>query len=895
MINKFKSWQVAWCFYLAVTSFACSNIDSTVLKLTLEGNTAYHVYPGKINHVPVIFSATYHGKVFCHTQKGELLWSAEAGEGFPFDLQSADIDLDGNDELLLASSDGGLYAFDESGEVLWVFKREAPLYQIETLIIRDTVYILTGGIERILFSLDARGKVLNSYISDGVIRLLKFGKILNDNEFQVAVGTAKSALSGNFSINLLYLPNLEPIWVKDVEMEGAQNQSRYFSMVVFDINKDGNDEIVLGHEIRHPDKMTIVDKNGNYKIQEFSQSPPMKLFKMNLLSHIYSTTLNDEYIINHFGDKLIISNLDGNVRNILDCPYSLTNSAFDSSTNTLFFSSELSGGDGIYGFKLDRPDWQVQFTNLKAIGKINQIEENMALLNKQVLEFTPLEYQPEVKNTMVSVSEKANKIEENYLATKLYDKVEFTQYIALSENYDRSFLSMGFDKKKDWRRDYNLTYNEIVQIAKDLEMKKQNFIVWAGHGTDPFFMRLETMEGILKHAPKTFRGFVFAELEHVDETMAYVVKSHIKPLAELCLLYGNKKIFLRNKNIFWNGSLYLDFWQEILRNERYREIIVPSMEQTNARTQSLSLYARMGLWLTGTFESFADRPVTDNSNFTRLWEWTTTENLNHFIRAATISRSLGANFFLVQVDSEINTDMIPFYLMMEKGIIPLPNPEDLVSVPDIAIGISIPPDPDYLKHGINGHKINLYQKENTTYVFDRLDCFWGGAIVPEWDFTNYAFNCKRRMTNFIPQAPYGNIAVLPSDTDLSKHTHFKKLLITDGKNWIDENGKSHSPENYKNFVISELEKSASQLPIRVFGEVSWSAIKLDSSHYRVILVDPGYLDPSDRSVVMSINNLGEVSARDILSNDNLPVIENKIYLTIPMGILRVIDLTLVNQ
>jgi lambda-carrageenase len=149
----------------------------------------------------------------------------------------------------------------------------------------------------------------------------------------------------------------------------------------------------------------------------------------------------------------------------------------------------------------------------------------------RIQDFTPPEYQKEVTPVPVSLGENAASIHSNYESTGLFDKVEFAQYISLSENYDRSFLQFGWANKRDNRQKYNLTSAQIIARAADYEEKGQNFFVWAGHGSDPFYMRLETMEGILKAAPTTFKAFVFAELTHTDDAMRYVVENHLVPLA----------------------------------------------------------------------------------------------------------------------------------------------------------------------------------------------------------------------------------------------------------------------------------------------------------------------------------------------------------------------------
>ena len=70
------------------------------------------------------------GTTACFSPEGRPLWSSGATGGFPFDMAVSDTDGDGLDEVLVASGDGALYAYDQDGAPLWKFVRTAPLYQV---------------------------------------------------------------------------------------------------------------------------------------------------------------------------------------------------------------------------------------------------------------------------------------------------------------------------------------------------------------------------------------------------------------------------------------------------------------------------------------------------------------------------------------------------------------------------------------------------------------------------------------------------------------------------------------------------------------------------------------------------------------------------------------------
>jgi hypothetical protein len=238
------------------------------------------------------------------------------------------------------------------------------------------------------------------------------------------------------------------------------------------------------------------------------------------------------------------------------------------------------------------------------------------------------------------------------------------------------------------------------------------------------------------------------------------------------------------------------------------------------------------------------------------------------------------------------SDMSLFYMMLEKGILTLPEKrEDVLSISNVCLGINNPSEEYIIKHGKNTMDIDGYYPTEKSFVFDRLDCYWGGAPVPPHDFTNIALGADRRMHNFLPRTPYGLVTTVPDNIDMNEFTYFKEKITTDGQYYYDEDGNKHSAIEYRPRVIAKLKESAARLPIRVSGDVAWSAVRLDSTHVRVTLIDPGYVNPADRKAVIHLQHLKGIKASDILRDRDLDIVDDRIKLTVPLGILRIVDIT----
>ena len=731
------------------------------------GHTIYHLRCAQVDPTsdPVIIGAALDGTVLCFRDDGTLLWKNQANHALPLDLEVADIDRDGRDEILVASADGTLYAIDHTGGSSWRFSREPPLVQVSAVTAKSGgTVILTGGIEKKLYALSPAGKVLKSLDMPYAIRHIRSGEFQGKGRHCAAVVTAKNDRS-RFFLQLYDPASLKPVWPKPVGLstnnptEGTKFHVPWlayrvavFSLLPVDIDHDGKDEILLSDHFERRGAFYAYDYRGQKVLTSSIKGLRGRPYRMNLLTRVTIGNSSGERIVGLFGNQIIVYRLDGSIEQIVTGPCSLACAAFDPRRNTLLLGSSISGGDGVYALHLDRPGWESAFRNLKPVGRLAQVQRNMATLAHQVEGFRRPSYQRSPKKTTVITGRSSDELRELYLDQYDYKRVRFVQFNLFTEDYDRDTLEAPWNTKRETRHKYNYSADQIIAWAAEREARREPFALWAGHGNDPFYMQLSTIEGILKAAPTTAMALVFPEMERTDEAMQYAVQTHIIPIAKLCRRHGTAKIVLRNKNIFWNASCYLDLWRTTLLGGEYHDIFVPSMEETNGRTQAISLSGRMGLWLCGFFDHLSARAVTDNANFSRFWEWSSQQTLSHLLRSLALRASLGADTFLVNIYQGNARDLAPIYRMLDVGAIAVPDRQDLLSVADVCLGMKRP-SPRFLEHGKNGHGISRYQSEQAPAVFDRMDCYWGGAPTGPFDLSNYAMGSGSRMLNLRLQSP----------------------------------------------------------------------------------------------------------------------------------------------
>jgi lambda-carrageenase len=869
--------------------FGCADsLDKNIpADFSTGGDPVYHLKTGNLVHgSKAVITASLNGEVKCFTPDGTLIWKAETEGGFPFDLCVADIDNDDFDEVLVASGNGKLFTFDNDGKSLWTFSNVPPLYQVSVVInANGDATIITGGVEQVLYKLSPKGEVLGELKTEHCIRHIRTGGILEKDEDFIAMATASTGLFGNLKLFLIDPENLEIVWMKDKLGRSLNNTGRrFFSMLVKDVTNDGLDEILLSGGWGENGIVYAFDQQGEILFSKSDEKIPNIAYRMNLLKSVELP--EDNFFLGHFGNVLIVYELDGTCREVVWGKYSFADSYFDKDLRTLFMGSSVSGGDGVYAFSLDKPGWQQKFREVNPIGRLAEIESNLAVLTKQIGEFIPPDYQPEPRRTIV--------ISPNPLNID-YQNISFNEAITLSqkiENRDELWC-----KSMDQRRLYNLSADEIVNLIKVKEAAGKDFVIWAGHGSAMHFP-LSTFERIIRAAPKHLQGFIFAEMTSVNEHMQEVVTKIILPLAELCK-QNNKVIILRNKNIFWNGACYLPFWKKILFNEQYGGVFIPGLEETNSRTQELSLAGRIGLWQMGYFDHWLGRVTTDNVNSDRMFEWGGQQVINHHLRNLVSSASQGADVFYNTLDitdlsfetqkdtSVLYKQLVPFYEMIDKGIIHIPERTELLSVSDVALGMTDSPSNAFITNGTDGHKYAYPTDVQKEMVFGHLNPYWSCSSLDSFDYSFFAFNVRLRMTNFIPETPYGMTVIIPAETKTGGR--FRKIIATDGEYFFDEQGKQYTASEYKPVIQSALAEGAQRLPVLVRGKVHWSVVKLDEKHLRITLIDPGYLDPARRDAEIVLQNVSGISCTDILSKESLPIKEGKIALTVPAGVFRIVD------
>jgi hypothetical protein len=494
---------------------------------------------------------------------------------------------------------------------------------------------------------------------------------------------------------------------------------------------------------------------------------------------------------------------------------------------------------------------------------------------------------------------------------------KFDTWIAEVRDYERSFpyarlrFATAFWPGEDapllrpdgkpWERDrrlaHDLTRAQIVAAAKHFEGERCPFWVQVGHGCDPH-LEVATVAAMLKAAPTMLLGFIDSEAEQA-EVMGYYLEHHIKPILELCLAHG-KRFILRNKNVWWAHWPADPKIRELIFNGRYRSVILPSVEDSNSRSPDLNLAARVGLWLDGQVDGWASRAGADWFSFNRSWEWEYPLTGHPTLRYYTGQAMLGARTFLLMSGERERTSdrwtpvgqegAATFLHLLGRGAITPPKREQLRAISPVALELR-QPSSRFREHGTNGHGDAGWNRDDSDakpWAFDQLDCYWGMAPLPPTDVSTYLWGRTRRDATHLPATtPHGFVALVPGGIS-RPDSPWKTVWTTDGDT-LSKGGRSYPLVEARTALLVDLAAAESSLPFHVEGRVFHQVVEQTPESYIVTLIDPGWVDPAERTVRLSSRLPGRWIVTDRLTGQALGGLDAPLELRVPAGALRLLE------
>lgn len=323
---------------------------------------------------------------------------------------------------------------------------------------------------------------------------------------------------------------------------------------------------------------------------------------------------------------------------------------------------------------------------------------------------------------------------------------------------------------------------------------------------------------------------------------------------------------------------------------KYNDFLVPASEDTSNRIQDLNLAGRVGMQSGGGYvDDFGMRLVDDNPTSWRPLTPGGQNSVSPYLRQGVIMGGAYGSRYGIIIDNNFIEEpgLNILFALMKSGVLPIVETENIQS---IGAWHLIKEVDEHLVHSVDDHhNLKQYKKDDSNAVFSVGQMHWAGTSVPDYDYSNAALGVKYRWLNYLPEMPHGMIPIAPIESSLMLEKQNVPYFVSNAKVGI--LGDERVPANtFGKMITKTVAEGEKVLPILVKG-ASWSVIKIDENHSRLILVDPGYIDPQERKVTVSFQNKKPKSIVDILSNETLKVAGGEtIEVTVPAGSMRFIDI-----
>lgn len=891
--------------------------SGTALQSIETGYTIMQVRTLVHSGQTLLLGTSYEGTVVCFGYDGMKRWENKLSGYMNHDIHCADIDGDGNDEVLAANADGHIYCMDDDGSNLWKFrKNEAPMNTV-CMVSRDGIdYIACGGFDKYVYYLSVGGLELKRFhsttysvdrqggITDHTMNFMR--RIRLDGEDVLVI---HSALNTNWHQGTLYFfrpGEVQPF--KNITIT-SNNSIVYGSFGVNDIPEDSTEIILGGNGLNSLGIAVATVETGRERKLDMKIGGGALGKAGYRMATIEVIPEGESFLyFVHFGNRIYLVSPDPAVSSseIIIGQFAFNGICKDKAGNKIILASAQSGGSCMHVIDYTDPSWKAEFVNLVPPGKITQILDNTADFRQKLDGFTKPAWERDPVELFV-MDGGASESLQDYLAGISPNCPKFVSGAGIYphvEDWDRSVVeNVVYRDKRDTRKTYDYTAEQVVSTFTSAFRQADHGIqFWSGHGSDPMYYSLPTLKRSIDSSDGKVMITVFAELEAHNEDFHWLMDYHMYPLADY-FKTRNGLMSIRNKHMFWQNQVYTPSWARLVAGE-FKEVFVSSMEESNSKTMDMSVSGRVGLWASGAMDRWGTRFTRDNPCYDRLRQIAYQRVPNHALRMFVYNLASGAS---VVHNTNVNEEYTAvLWHMLARGILFVPERDEIVSFNPVHLSIS---DPDQRWLDGNGVKVTTVYDEAeeaaNPMVFSHTTGAWPGAPVTEWDFSSYATGGMERRMEFLPPYPNGMVLTTPpTDGDslrgtFTDHLHpiysnIMQEVHTDGRNYYSDVDKTttYRADTYGPTIRQAVEDGAKKLPLTVEGRVAWVCAQTDSLHLRLTLVDGGYVNPDDREVTVHFHTAKVKSMTNLINNETVTVTNGEATVHVPCGLWTFIDIEL---
>ena len=795
------------------------------------------------------------------------------------------------------------------------------------------VIIATSGVDGYIYFLNSSGEQLATVkpISGkanqgaGLIRHLVAGDFDGDGTDEVMSFINYKSFQGNCFFDITDLSTYaRPSYWNGINSTNEDDTTPSLGFTdkqlpyAYDMDGDGDDEVVGHWGVFHPENgpgtqvfSTMIENEEKLTLNNYKQ------FARNYLKEYHGFTNSDKedltntgkYLLQQgvpgdydndgkpelftvYGDDLFLSQYEPSLKQLGISAYTWAHSLYHFSSaacledpnggaDKIVLTGPINGDDHYYIVDMTDEDWRTDARTINGLGNLGEIDRNLDQLSTALIGFSGtaatvadepisfLHYFSSWLGWEMTPGKCATQAQGVYDSQQIwYDKIGGqTGYKPSRIRLVAEIASYVYGVSNDGRNP-NISAAGMVEYCRALAQKGVYFSLKIGHGPHQH-MTPENLADCYEASIIDGECYMMARTRELSHHSYFdVYKPHMDALLERAEAMGvdPPKVMLCAKGAMfstWTQKQTDDFFP------KYKDILVPGVENSNVNVQDWSIAERVGLWMNGDVKNWGCNVIGDNLTANRVAEWGGMRNAHILLRQMLNAYALGASVFrLTSVTSKGNPlfergdvsgldlewtqayekGIISFLKAAEKGLYPnSPTVDQIKSVSPVSIALYNRSD-RLLEQSLK-HDHHLYKPASQHYVLNQFACWDAYTDVPKNDVSSYVWGAKRRWDNLFPSSPGGFVTIVPnrSATRLVENAWCHKAYQTNGDFWL--NGG-------KNEIISDLLTQRNDLDFYVEGECVWHVArdKDKPNTFFVFLMGNNVLSPIERTVVLKAGN-----------------------------------------
>ena len=867
-------------------------------------------------------TGTYDGRLTAFSWEGGLLWEVNRG-AFAFDIDCRDVNGDGADEIFAALSDGSVVSLSATGKVRFEFRHPhgLPMYQVAAVRTKDAgFYVAASGPGGMVYCLDADNGKLRLERSAAQLVLARQLVACDFNGSGDEALFAGSSRTEEHRAALWTSLAKDPVWQK-----GPRNNNVDYapSEAMFLPRAGGGLAVTVGGGKLQPNSgdraggggatMVLYDAAGNAK-----RLPLRNLDKFQLTNYTESygkyagyfvapaRSGGENLIAVMYCDRIVLSDVEGVVRKAGTAPFGFTSidTVRHGEREWLLLGSAPNGDDNLYLLPVDA-DWNAALASLRPRGVQAAAS---AQIRKTV---SAVEARPPVQSPgaePVDIVVRMYRVNTSEEIRQFRDHIpQFLSYCR--KNFGMSNVRYGVDLWLGRGSARQMPESELLDFFRHLEQTRSYFTIFASHGNNlgeqnlKWYVPVALARKILDAAPTTCMSMYSGEDEHY-EAMSGWFDEYWKPMMDLCVERG-AKVYMKEKNIFWAAVPAMPEFRRRFLSPKYRGALIPNTEDSNSRTPDMQLAGRAGIWMAGLVDGWGIRLIGDAFSFDRQHEYEYPMAGHPSLRSMVAAASLGCRNFMFEhgqfgrftgdVDRGWDFNRVweesdaAFLKLLRSGALHIPKRGEMAGLSPVVLAMS-EPSKRFVEGGTNTHYYHrCHPDDGGRYAFGRMDCYFGMSPAHPFDLATLLWGRKRQFGNYMPASPNGFVTVVPDDLPASAIPWAKARIETNG-DWIRLDGKELAPAEAARAIPALLARHAASLPFHCAAkdEIFFQAARISPHEYQIVLVDPGYLDPRDRTVRIRTTLPGAVSMRDAITGGAVAKKDGAWEIGVPAGTFRIL-------